>query len=73
MVSPWNRNWPEQLGQIKANMSLVMGHPAVAGWYVCDDCSGTGPVARNLSLAVRQLREHDPYHLFYGAGGSNGW
>jgi hypothetical protein len=66
-------DWPQQKAWLLGNMSLVMHHPALGGWYVCDDCAGPGAVARNLSLVVAELRAFDPYHLFWGAGSAGYW
>ena len=65
-ASTWAANEAELLG----NMSMVMHHPAFAGYYVCDDCASATPsVQRNRSIIVEIMRRHDPYHLIYGAGG----
>jgi hypothetical protein len=65
-ASTWAANEAELLG----NMSMVMHHPAFAGYYICDDCASATPsVQRNRSVIVEIMRRHDPYHLIYGAGG----
>ena len=52
-------------------MSMVMDHPAVAGWYICDDCASDNVATQgNRSAIVDIMRRHDPYHLIFGAGGS---
>ena len=55
------------------NMSLVMKHPAIAGWYGCDDCCHPGVVDEYgpvqfyaLAKIHAIMRKHDPYHLVYG-------
>ena len=55
------------------NMSLVMHHPAIAGYYSCDDCCHPGVVeeygpVQYFALAKIHaiMRAHDRYHLTFG-------
>ena len=62
--------WPAFEAELLGNMSMVMHHPAFAGYYVCDDCASATPTTqRNRTIIVDIMRRHDPYHLIYGAGG----
>ena len=62
--------WPAFEAELLGNMSMVMHHPALAGYYICDDCASSQPsTQRNRSIIVEIMRRHDPYHLIYGAGG----
>ena len=54
-------------------MSLVQDHPAIAGWYGCDDCCHPGVVEKYgpvqfyaLAKIHAIIRKQDPYHLIFG-------
>lgn len=53
---------------ITRKIELVKDHPAILGWYTCDDeCDHRGDVY----TAIKQL---DPFHAIYGAPATfNGW
>lgn len=51
--------------------ALVSSHPAVQGWYICDDCCKGYDFSRNLSHAYKLLRRFDPYHVTTGAAECN--
>jgi hypothetical protein len=60
--------WQELL----ANLTLVRDHPALAGYYACDDCCHVRANAneheyRGIEQIHQALREFDPYHLFIGS------
>ena len=50
---------------LHCNISLVKEHPALLGYYICDDCCGARPSAQ--ALVYTFLRDIDPYHVTIGA------
>ena len=55
-----------------ANLTLVKDHPALAGYYACDDCCHVKVNVdeheyRGIEQIHAALREWDPYHLFIGS------
>ena len=55
----------QALALIKSNISLVKDHPAIIGYYICDDCCTAG-VAR-MSQIYALFKVLDPYHPLMGA------
>jgi hypothetical protein len=65
---------PQLLAWMKANVSMVKEHPAIGGFYACDDCchmpvlSKYGPVEYQALVEVKAIvRSLDPYHLMFGS------
>lgn len=55
-----------------ANLTLVRDHPALAGYYACDDCCHVKANVnqheyRGIEQIHNALRSWDPYHLFVGS------
>jgi hypothetical protein len=55
-----------------ANLTLVRDHPALAGYYACDDCCHVKANVnqheyRGIEQIHKALRSWDPYHLFIGS------
>ena len=61
---PYDNNG-EFMNALKSNITLVKDHPAVLGYYVCDDCCGSGVARMAQSYAL--FKELDPYHPTFGA------
>ena len=62
------------------NVSMVRDHPAIAGYYACDDCCHMpvldeyGPVEYQALAQVKTLiRSLDKYRLMFGTIGKNYW
>ena len=76
---PWFRRLdialddPQWQADIRSNVSLVKDHPAILGWYICDDCCPFAPASQpigNISkeaIVYNLIKELDPYHLTFGA------
>ena len=66
----WERN-------LLGNVSAVMDHPALLGWYLCDDCCPLAANLNEISLQARVynlIKQRDPYHAISGAAQcSNSW
>ena len=61
--------WKETAG----NVTAVMSHPAIGGYYACDDCCHMPTLDafgdaeyRALAKIKAMIREIDPYHLMFG-------
>lgn len=56
---------------VRGNITLVAGHPALLGYYVCDDCCPwASSVIGNVSqqaLLYNLVKQLDPYHAIFGA------
>ena len=72
--SRWRRNGggdPEVLAEaerwLESNVTFVRGHPAVWGYYVCDDCCKGADYPVALAPAYGVVRDADPYHPTTGA------
>ena len=52
------------LSAIKRNVALLKDHPALLGYYICDDC---GPGVK-MAPGYNTIRQLDPFHLTVGAG-----
>eukprot|EP00947_MAST-08B_sp_MAST-8B-sp1_P005831 g5831.t1 len=61
--------WAETAG----NVTAIKDHPAIGGYYACDDCCHMdvldeyGPVEyENLAVVRERIAQLDPYHLMFG-------
>ena len=52
------------LSAIERNVALLKDHPALLGYYICDDC-GSGV---KMAPGYNTIRQLDPFHLTVGAG-----
>ena len=52
---------------LKGNLTKVMGHPAILGFYVCDDCCDDQPDISAMAQIFNIIKSIDPYHLIAGA------
>ena len=52
------------LSAIERNVALLKDHPALLGYYICDDC---GPGVK-MAPGYNTIRQLDPFHLTVGAG-----
>jgi len=53
-----------------ANVTLVMHHPALLGYYICDDCCPVNDNWHNVALQARLaalIKSIDAYHITTGA------
>lgn len=77
-TEPTADNWDvcakELIGYVKGNVTMVMDHPAVAGYYACDDCchmpvlNEYGDIEYRMEAAVKKIiREVDPWRLMFGS------
>ena len=60
-------NDTQALADLKANVTLVKDHPAILGYYICDDCCQSDAGAAYQAQAYNFLRSVDPYHILIGA------
>lgn len=58
---------------VSAAIDAYKGHPAVAGWYACDDCchmsdlDAYGPVEYAALAAIKErIFARDPHHVMFG-------
>ena len=61
---------PEWVAGVTANVSFVMHHPALLGYYICDDCCPVNDNFHNVGLQARLyqlIKSIDPYHIITGA------
>ena len=66
------KDWlnPAWVSAVRGNVTLVKSHPALLGYYLCDDCC---PVDANLGNVTLQaqffnfVKLLDPYHIISGA------
>ena len=61
---------PEWVAGVTANVSFVMHHPALLGYYICDDCCPVNDNFHNVGLQARLyqlIKSIDPYHIVTGA------
>ena len=75
----YGQDWedPAWRAAVISNVSLVKDHPALLGYYICDDCCPVAANLGNVSLQAKLynlLKEQDPYHIVAGAiQCSNAW
>lgn len=58
---------PALLDDLRRNASLVARHPALLGYYVCDDCCSNNADISLQAQVYAILRDVDPYHVTIGA------
>jgi hypothetical protein len=58
---------PALLTDLKNNVSLVKDHPALLGYYICDDCCSNNVNISLQSQVYQLLKNIDPYHVTIGA------
>ena len=61
------RNCSADYANMLGNMTLVKGHPATWGYYICDDCCAGYDYLKELAVVYQQMKAIDPYHLTAGA------
>ncbi len=77
-TEPTADNWEacanDLIGYVKGNVTMVMNHTAVGGYYACDDCchmpvlNEYGDVEYRMEAAVKAIiREIDPWRLMFGS------
>ena len=57
---PWYRHFIN-------NITLVKDHPALLGYYICDDCCMNQKSISMMSQAYNIIKNMDPYHAVIGA------
>ena len=62
---PFNR--PSMLKELIANVTFIQNHPALLGWYICDDCCSNTPNISLQSQVYQLIKDLDPYHVTIGA------
>ena len=60
-------NQPALLADLKNNVSLVKDHPAILGYYICDDCCSNNADVSLQAQVYQLLKNIDPYHVTIGA------
>lgn len=65
-------DWADPAWQaaVRGNVSLVMDHPSILGWYLCDDCCPLNSNIGNVTLQAKLynlVKSIDGYHLTTGA------
>ena len=77
-TEPTAANWEacanEQIGYVRGNVTMVRDHPAVGGYYACDDCchmpvlNEYGDIEYRMEAAVKGIiRPLDPWRLMFGS------
>jgi len=67
-------NNPELLKPLIANVTLVRDHPAIMGYYICDDCCQSFEMTSLQSQVYQLIKDLDPYHVTIGAVNcGDGW
>eukprot|EP01051_Picozoa_sp_SAG22_P015736 SAG22_NODE_2102_length_3010_cov_2.033322_2_plen_803_part_00 len=56
-----------KLVELKRQVELVKDHPAILGYYICDDCCGRSSDGSLQAQAYTLLKALDPYHATIGA------
>lgn len=59
-------NSSQSLKDLEGNVSLVMRHPALWGYYICDDCCKGFDFLWQLAYVYDVIKRLDPYHLTAG-------
>eukprot|EP01043_Picozoa_sp_COSAG02_P009340 COSAG02_NODE_315_length_24910_cov_17.139978_12_plen_544_part_00 len=57
----------QDIDYMRGNVSLVMDHPGLIGYYICDDCCQGQEYLLELAEVYRELKQLDPYHFTTGA------
>ena len=55
------------LKSLEAAVALVKDHPALLGYYICDDCCQSDVGAAFQAQAYNIIKKLDPYHAIIGA------
>ena len=77
-TTPTADNWDacakQQISYVKGNVTMVKDHPAIGGYYACDDCchmpvlNEYGDIEYRMEAVVKGIiREIDPYRLMFGS------
>ena len=73
-VANWEECEKELTGYVRGNVTMVMDHPAIGGYYACDDCchmpvlNEYGDVEYRMEAAIKgMIRQIDPYRLMFGS------
>eukprot|EP00947_MAST-08B_sp_MAST-8B-sp1_P000898 g898.t1 len=59
-------NTTEARAALISNLTMVMDHPALWGYYICDDCCKGFDYLWQLAEAYDLMKQVDPYHLTAG-------
>jgi hypothetical protein len=62
---PFNNE--SRLHWLRSNVTLVRNHPALLGYYVCDDCCGSQRDVSMQAQVYTLIKDLDPYHAIIGA------
>ena len=62
---PFNK--PALLKNLIANITSMKDHPAILGWYICDDCCSPQSDISLQSQVYQLIKDVDPYHVTIGA------
>lgn len=60
-------NQPALLKNLIANITFMKDHPAILGWYICDDCCSPQSDISLQSQVYQLIKDLDPYHVTIGA------
>merc|ERR1719272_1058277 len=55
------------LQDLISNVTFVQNHPALLGYYICDDCCSNNANVSLQSQVYQLLKTLDPYHVTIGA------
>jgi len=58
---------PAMLKELISNVTFVRHHPAILGYYICDDCCSNRANISLQSQVYQLLKNLDPYHVTIGA------
>jgi hypothetical protein len=62
----WVHNCTEAYEDLRSNITLVKEHPALWGYYICDDCCKGYTYLGDLASVYATMKQLDPYHLTAG-------
>jgi len=51
---------------------LIKHHPALLGYYICDDCCKNNRGATRMAISYNIIKRMDPYHIIAGASDCSG-
>ena len=57
----------DKLEALRASVELVREHPALLGYYVCDDCCSNNHDVSLQAQVYAVMKDVDPYHPTIGA------
>lgn len=52
----------ERLGLLQQEILAVKDHPALLGWYICDEPTGQNIQPKDLAKSYNLIKQLDPYH-----------